>query len=168
MIIYLSDPGREQHISNYKFSANNYRILSRILTEEDTVSPNFFNIWWLKFFLQNTVVVNCSRAYLVFNVGDVALVQVHFEETSSVQLHSDAFAHNLSRKHQVFQHGVVHCRQRSAPWSLLLVLLTRLARRFRQNSPLQKSNRVIRFHQSPDKGVREFECSGDGEFSCRV
>ena len=61
--------------------------------------------------------------HLVLNVGLLALVQMTFEQSCSIQLDSDSLPNNLSREHQIVQDVVVDGLQGAGPGPLLLQLV---------------------------------------------
>lgn len=59
--------------------------------------------------------------HFVFNGGLLVLVQMHFDQLSTIQLHADTFADNFSWEHKIVEDGIVHSGQGTATWTLLLV-----------------------------------------------
>ena len=52
--------------------------------------------------------------HFMFYVVLLCLVQMHLDQPTAVQLHTDPLAHDLAGEHQVFQDGVVHGGQGTA------------------------------------------------------
>merc|ERR1712083_13592 len=61
--------------------------------------------------------------HLVLNVGLLVLIQMTFEQTSSIQLDPDSFPDNLSGINEIIQNAVVDSLQGAGPGSLLLQLV---------------------------------------------
>jgi len=71
----------------------------------------------------------------VLNVGLLSLVQVNFEEASSIQTDPDPLSNDLSGVDKIVQDGSVYSHQGAGPWTLLLKLVG-LPGRLGQDPPL--------------------------------
>ena len=78
----------------------------------------------------------------MLNVGLLVLIQMTFEQTSSIQLDPDSFPDNLSGINEIIQNAVVDSLQGAGPGSLLLQLVG-LPGGLGQDTPLGNEHHML-------------------------
>lgn len=81
--------------------------------------------------------------YLVLDGGLLVLVQMHLDETGSIEAYANSLAHNLCGEYQVLQDAVVHRGERAGVGALLLVALARLPRRLGEDLAVANKHHVL-------------------------
>jgi hypothetical protein len=83
-----------------------------------------------------------SSTHFVFNCCLLVLVQMHFDQLRTIQLHTDTFAYNLSWEDEIVEDVIVHSGECTATWALLFVGVWASALWLGQNFTLGAENNM--------------------------